>query len=200
MNKLFALVGSTNGMSFGHKMRSVMAGTLLLLCASGQALAAPVLWNLSNVTFGDGGSASGSFVYDASTGMYSSVAITTGAGSSLPGTSYDTSEVVNSPFPTNSLHLTLIDNFGLADLTGQNLIGLSYAAALTDTGGVINLLTRYFNSFEGTCGASDCLSGVGNRTTIAGGQLIASVPEPATMALLAIGLFGAGLARRKRNS
>jgi len=41
------------------------------------AQAAPVTWNLQNVVFNDGAIASGYFVYDADTGIYSSIDITT---------------------------------------------------------------------------------------------------------------------------
>ena len=50
--------------------------------------AAPLRWNLDGVTFPDGGSANGSFVYDADTGMYSDIGINTTAGAILGGATY----------------------------------------------------------------------------------------------------------------
>ena len=62
---------------------------LAVICVlSGSAAAAPVTWTLDGVAFDDGGTASGSFVYDAATNTYSAISITTTAGSSRPGASY----------------------------------------------------------------------------------------------------------------
>ena len=52
------------------------------------AVAVPVTWTLSGVTFGDGGIATGSFAYDASSNTYSNVNITTTTGSARSGAVY----------------------------------------------------------------------------------------------------------------
>ena len=56
-------------------MRSPIGLALLLFSMAAQA--APVTWHLQDVVFDDGATASGSFVYDADTGNYSSIDITT---------------------------------------------------------------------------------------------------------------------------
>lgn len=65
--------------------------TLLLLFSlfSLTAKAFPMVWNLDGVTFNDGGTASGSFTYDADTNMYSDIAISTTSGISRIAASYD---------------------------------------------------------------------------------------------------------------
>ena len=77
------------------------------------ASAAPLLWTLSGVTFADGGTASGSYIYDATTNTYSSVHVITTAGSRLPGATY-TQENVN--FTPNAAALFFVT--GTGNLTG----------------------------------------------------------------------------------
>jgi hypothetical protein len=50
---------------------------------SASANATPVVWYLSGVTYDDGGTASGSFTYDADTNTYSAISVSTTAGSSI---------------------------------------------------------------------------------------------------------------------
>jgi hypothetical protein len=51
-------------------------------------MAIPLTWTLLGVTFYDGGTAHGSFVYDADLDSYSSFNITTTAGSAFGGATY----------------------------------------------------------------------------------------------------------------
>ena len=64
---------------------------LIALCAI-NAAAKPVTWYLQGVTFLDGGTGSGSFVYDADTnlpfGTYSNISITTTAGTTMTADSF----------------------------------------------------------------------------------------------------------------
>ncbi len=56
-----------------------------LTAMSSTAVAAPVKWTLVDVTFSDGGTASGSFMYDADTNVFSAVDITTISGTLVTG-------------------------------------------------------------------------------------------------------------------
>jgi len=68
--------------------RAVML-TLFFAVLSGQSASAnPILWSLVGVTFNDGGTASGSFVYDADTNTYSNISVTTTEGSAFGGAVY----------------------------------------------------------------------------------------------------------------
>ena len=60
------------------------AVTAMALLFSAPASAIPITWNLQNVTFNDGNTATGSYVYDADINQYSSINITTSAGNSSP--------------------------------------------------------------------------------------------------------------------
>src|SRR5260370_9871267 len=82
-------------------MRFGLCRTLLALSVfSVYASASPVLWTLVGVAFNDGGTASGSFVYDANTNTYSSINMTTTAGSVR--TSGATYHFVSGGIPANS--------------------------------------------------------------------------------------------------
>ena len=59
----------------------LVAGLVLTLSTPAHA----ILWTLSGVTFDDGGTASGSFDYDADTNTLSSINIVTTAGGTLAG-------------------------------------------------------------------------------------------------------------------
>ena len=166
-----------------------------LLTVSVVASATPVLWTFSGVRFSDGSTASGSFVFDADTVTYSDVLVTT---TSAPGTTYDTSEVVTTlVFGSDATGLNLVDNFGLADLTGQRILNLDFAAPLTNAAGVVNIVIG-FPSFEGTCGVPSCASDSVDRTVInAEGLIGVSIPEPTTIALAGLGLIALGFIRRR---
>ena len=69
-----------------------MAMGVTVAAAMTLAQATPMTWTLNNVKFNDGSTANGSFVFDASTGTYMDVLITTGAAS------YETGELVSYPF------------------------------------------------------------------------------------------------------
>src|SRR6185436_1870527 len=79
------------------------SGVFLLASAAcllaSPAMAIPVTWTMSGVTFDDGGTASGSFVYDADTDLIStwSLGIVAGSVSALPSFTYNstTSKYVN---------------------------------------------------------------------------------------------------------
>src|ERR1700689_297 len=67
----------------------IMAAALLtFFCLPSIAAADGVTFDLTNVTLSDGGTASGSFVYNATTGVLSDVDITTSAGTAFTGATY----------------------------------------------------------------------------------------------------------------
>jgi len=161
---------------------AALAGTLL----AGPALAGPLTWTLSNVTFDDGGTASGSFTYDADTNTLNNWAITTTGGSTLGGATYDS---VSNPY---GFTLSNADFFFGANGSLNPYLRLGTTSGLTNAGGTVALLTG-FSSYECTnCGAYRLVTG-GSVTT-------GSVPEPAAWAMMVAGFGLVGFAARRQKA
>ena len=156
----------------------------ILFAAQGVTSAHAATWNLVDVTFDDGGTATGSFDYDAATNTYSNIDIMTTAGSVLPGTSYTFDFSAFGTVSPNPIFLT--DN-------GQQRPTLFFdlASQLTDSGGTILLLSGA-EIFAASASLPD------NRRDITGGS-ISAVPLPPAVFLFGTALFGmAGFNRLKR--
>lgn len=67
--------------------KRLFAGLAIFLLAA-IAHATPVNWKLNGVLFSDGGTANGTFVYDADTNQFSAINITTTTGSVLSGAAF----------------------------------------------------------------------------------------------------------------
>jgi hypothetical protein len=152
---------------------------VVLLCMPSIASADGITWTLSDVTFDDGGVASGSFVYDALTNTYSSIDMTTTSGSAFAGTTYN---ALSGLFGSTSTGMLLGAS---GDLTDTDVLLLLFSAPLTDSGGTVVL----FSVLEGTCDNTDCSVSTLDRST-SGGELVGTVttPEPSTLSLLAVAL------------
>lgn len=163
---------------------------LALLFAASNATAIPVTWNLDDVVFDDGGSATGSFTFDAGTGTFSSINITTSANGSL-GASYGEQVGVSS-----ATTLDFLEIGGVAGgVIGFSRLLLSLDSAMMDAGGTIGLaLTPW--AVEGVCTNESCTGLSPLRHAIRGS--ITTVPEPVTLALMGLGLAGFGYQRRKQ--
>jgi|ERR1700690_93919 len=128
---------------------------LMALCAI-NAQATPITWHLQGVKFADGGTASGSFVYDVdngANGTYSNISITTTAGTTMTANSFAFSDPGAVSYSIRLLPVTL----GSGDLTGTPVLILNFSAPLTDAGGTLTLVTSGpFSSLWGLCLNSTC--------------------------------------------
>lgn len=160
------------------------------------AYAIPVTWTLSGVTFDDGGTASGSFDFDASLSdetAYSNISITTttvGAytgSSSYRGAGFNPNEAKMFDAYSNDGH-SLFLRFDSA------LTGAAGTSVLTNSGGFASMETLfdlYDYSFL------DRYVTAGSVTTLAS---VAAVPEPETYALMLAGLAAVGFAAKRRQA
>lgn len=176
---------------------------VMLLGFSPAAFGDGVKWVLSNVTYGDGGTASGSFVYDAATNTLSDVNIVTTAGTLFGGATYIAVDPGFGPFAFDfavvsktSGNLTGAAGLELEFYLNQNYMNDSRVPPvnLTNAGGTIPVDLN-----EWVCGNAKCSDGDNVRGSNAGGWVIGTpIPEPGTGLLLAAGLAGlALLAARK---
>jgi PEP-CTERM motif len=182
-------------------MRWFSSNLLLLFVFSflspSNASAIPIQWTLSGGLFDDGGSVLGSFIFDADTTSFDSVAIETTDGTALTGSVYpdfaggDASIffLYTDPSVLNDLD---------PDLSGITILALGLTSPMTNAGGLIPLATLGQGS-EVACTDPLC-SQAGIRFIVAGevdGEPVSAVPEPSTLALLGIGLGALWLRRRR---
>ena len=143
---------------------------VILLFVVGSAQAALVTWTLNDVIF-DGGSATGSFDYDANTDTYSNVNITTSTSFFFGSTYVESPEGGTTPI---SLDLGPVSDCGLVGVPKFCILQFDYAP-LTNQGGIRALGGQEINIFNA------------EQRSIVGGT-ISAVPVPA-----AVWLFGSGL-------
>lgn len=178
--------------------KTLLAASLKLLFIAGglsfgntaQAAFAGFTWTLQDVTFADGGTASGSFSLN-TYGYLSGASITTtnGTGDGFVGATYTAANAIlnNANFPN-----TFLITFETANYQGALNFLFDYTL---DSPRQVNPITLAA-SWE--CeGSYNCYlnSGGLSRNVTSG----AAVPEPGVMGLLAIGLAGAAFVGRRSN-
>jgi hypothetical protein len=177
----------------GSFKRSLLAvASAVFAMTVGEAAATPVTWQLDNAVLGSGRTATGSFVFDADAVVYSNINITTAPS---PTNQYG---IPRPSLPGNTFVLTAVTG-QLADYTNMPTLGILWSTPLTNAGGTVPFFTLV-GSFEGTCLNASCttISSDNFRAFVSGQAVaVAVVAEPASLTLLAVGLFGVGIARRR---
>jgi len=190
-------------------LRAAVLLLVLLNAGGGQSIPPPpggapnpVVWYLSGVRFSDGGTASGSFVFDANNYQYSAINITTTAGSAAAGAHYAAWDPGNATIEWGVL---AVPTAGLADYTGVPLLEIVTNTLFTNAGGTIPL-TLGGASMETTCNtACDALFPTPVRTVISGSLTTTpptGVPALSKWALALLGILLLGYSvievRRRR--
>lgn len=178
--------------------RSFVVG-IVLACLSAAAAGTPLTWTLNGITFSDGGTASGSFTYDASTNTYSAISIVTTGGSS-PALNTTYSFVCTAPCtgltPSANNVLTLTAS-PAGNLTGLPAFALLFSQALANGGGARSIA----GSLNALCSNATCAAPVAPTRTVTGGVVVATVPPVPTLStwgLVAMALLLAGVAAWRR--
>jgi hypothetical protein len=141
-------------------VRVTLFMSLLGLCV-GAANAFPVTWTLSGVTFSDGGTATGSFVYDFDTNTIStwSVSVAGGDTQTFPPVTYDaTTSSASYSTPTD------VGAFFALNAPSTRQLRLPAVSQLSDTGGTLAV------NIAGS-GAAECYN-CGPARTYTAGNLI----------------------------
>jgi hypothetical protein len=180
-------------------LRLVIALTTLVFAAS----ATPITWNLTDVTFADGSTASGTFVFDADTNTYSSINIVTTAGTFYSAETFGyvcTSPCNGAPADADDmLLLTQPSSSGLKNTPAFGIF-LPSDQPLTDGGGDIPLSGSTGAAFLALCANSTCGAPTGFPNYVVSGDLDAPEPSAALLVGTAAVMFGVGRFRRRKRS
>jgi len=148
------------------------------------------IYSLKDVAFEGGGTATGSFTYDAGSNSFSNILLETTAGSGFSGESYSNFQAGNE----NTLQVT----------NGSSVLQLAFVSSLTNTGGTIALGTSIEgrDALEGICsGSIPCRSFSSQRSIVAGAvttDMAVALAEPQVWPLLIIGFVAIFFLNRQK--
>jgi hypothetical protein len=165
----------------------------------------PTAWFFQNVQLSDGGTVSGSFVYDQSTNTYSNIDVTTTTGGSRTGAHYTTACVAPAcdGVPPDQTEVLLLTNNN-ADQTGQSALALFFTGIFGGPGlahgpriDISNSSANVGAGLEADCSDATCDGPTGTgRSTTAGfvdAPSLAPTLSEWAMILFALAMAGGGV-------
>jgi len=168
------------------------------------ALAVPVQWTI-NGTFADGGTISGTYVYDNDVpgGLYSAVNVTTTAGTPVPTLATGASYISQASGASNGFEFRTAGG----NANGERTLLISINGNMGNTAAVIPLRVAG-NSVEGLCTNGNCTGAYGSPRNLTSGTItgvvVGPTPVPTLTEWAMIGLTGmlaaagAAMAMRRR--
>jgi len=192
------------------KRSALIFGVALLVLSAGTAKAALVKWVLNDFVFVDGATATGSFMYDAGSNLFSGIQIQTttpGGGGTLPSPPFVRNYITTGlgPPPTSD-HISFHTNPPPVTPGTDTRFEIVLVSDMTDAGGI--LFPDFFQestlcSASGTCNGGPARTGLG---VVGPAPFISGtvVPLPPTLLLFGSGLmalFGwLGIGRRRQTA
>lgn len=168
-----------------NRQRLLLFLVLLTACAN-VAAAVPRNWVLSGVTFADGGTASGSFTFDAATSTYSNINVTTTTGSVRSGAVY---HFVSGGLTPSNVQV-LVATIGSGDPTGTPALAFFFGGAGLAGSSPVSIV----DGQEANCSNSSCSTPTAPSRFVTGGSAIqiSTVPAVSTAAALLTAALLAG--------
>ena len=171
-------------------MKRLLSALFLSAVLTGVASATPMAFTLQNVTFTDGGSATGSFVYDPVSGTLISFDVTTTADASLSLPAFTFDPTSSATFGISSTGFQLISHASFPDPKAPQpehlVLALVFDSPLTASGSPIAI----------DASSHECLDC--NPVRFVSSGSVVATPEPCSLALLGSGCLGFVGVLRKR--
>lgn len=155
--------------SFVTPQRPITAGTVSAISTSTARR-----WHVHDVVLSDGAQVFGSFVFDATTGTYSSISVTTTGGKASLGAGY----FVNILPSSSNSSVSLVSASPIVSGVTTTL-SMNFTSALTNAGGTVAIT----NEVEGTCKSAKCDAASALRTMVVGGS-VSTAQEDGETAIL----------------
>lgn len=166
----------------------ILAVSILASVQSAQAT--PIKWTFADFSFADGGTAAGSFIYDADTNDYFSISITT-SGGALTGATYN---VDNNAFGFLSTANSMMALTGLPVNLNDRVFWMGFSTSLTNAGGPVDFsFAQETGCVLVSGGLCQGIVGTSPTRNFSTGRIVGttiSVPEPTTIAIFCVGLAG----------